>query len=65
MSDLAGKAANLDRPRAHIELLRKRRGVTEIGDAKDPAVIIIDCAKRERWERLAKGFYELVEASGP
>lgn len=58
-----GQAANLDKQRAHIELIRRRPGShTEVGSPRDPQRILIRFGDAiEQWERIAQGFYQLEE----
>lgn len=55
-------AANINRQRAHIEVVRNRPGQqTEVGPARDPERIMVrNGAVLERWERVCEHYYEEV-----
>lgn len=53
------KASNIDRPRSSLERLKMRYGFRSDG-AADPLVVWVEGPKKERWERIAKGLYEMV-----
>lgn len=59
-----GPAANTDKQRAHLEVLRRKVGaITEVGSARDPQRLFIRFGDTlEQWDRLSLGFYELVRS---